>query len=380
MIVSALIMGRAVLMPHLIEFPTPSGDVVAIEVLIELPPLEPGHRFRLEQAARNAIKMTPQYGRRDISRILAPGYRFRIDQLADALRIGLTVEPKDLGAGLSVLSSVLTDPTFLPDAIKIETVPITQPWQRAIRSFETAVMEVDQASLRDVWKYVIRPEAITIGVRGPVVVGRASQLWRERERFWQEYAPQKTVSGRSPKLTLDIGKPPILVLASKIPLLNAEDLLAATLMGGGKDSILWRLCREQLKMSYLQDAFLVPTQTGWEFRIAIATDQRILEEGAVTKLLSQMVGEIERLSEKDLQHARGLLKGYFEWGQPGLPIKLGQTEMTSGDDNEILFRDLYLNHKKSATFSAGAWISGAGLDTVRSRLKTLLENSSISFK
>jgi len=379
-IVSALIMGRAVLMPHLIEFPTSSGDVVAIEALIQLPPLEPGHRFRLDQAARNAIKMTPQYGRRDISRILAPGYRFRIDQLADALRIGLTVEPKDLGAGLSVLSSILTDPTFLPDAIKVETTPNTQPWQRATRSFEMVPMDVDQAILRDVWKYVIRPEAITIGVRGPVIGGRASQLWRERERFWQEYVPQKTVAGRSPKINLDIGKPPILVLKSKVPLLTAEDLLAATLMGGGKDSILWRLCRVELKMSYLQDAFLVPTESGWEFRIAIATDESIFAEGAVAKFMSQLAREVEKVSETDLQHARGLLTGFFELGQPGLPIKLGQTEMTSGDDNEILFRDLYLNSKKSAAFAAGTWISGAGVDSAKARLRAILESSSISFK
>lgn len=380
MIAAAMVLGKAVVMPHLIEFPTSGGDLIAIEALIPIPKLEPGHRFRLEQAARNAVKMTPQYGRRDISRILAPGYRFRIEQLADALRLGLTVEPADLSAGLSVLSSVLTEPTFLPDAIKVDSVSTIQLWQRATRTFDVTPMDVDQAYFQEIWKYVIRPESITIGVRGPIVPGKASELWRQRERFWQDYLPGKTLSGRSPKLRLDIGKPPIVLFGTPIPVLTADELLAATLLGGGKDTILWKLCREELRMSYQQDAFLVPTTTGWEFRIAIASDQRILEAEAITKLKERLMQSIQQLTEKDLNHARGLLRGYFEFGQPGLPIKLGQVDLTNGDDNEALFRDLYFSFKRSDPFTARTWISRSSLKEAQSKLTAIIEAASISFR
>lgn len=380
MMLPALLFGQPVLMPHLIEFPTTGGEVVAIEALIRLPKLEPGQRFRLEQAAFNAVKMTPQYGKRDISRILAPGFRFRIDQLADTLRIGLTVEPKDLGSGLSVLASVLTEPTFLPDAIKVEAAPAISPWLKATRSYDMVQMEVDQAQLQDVWKFVVRPEAITIGIRGPVPAGRASQLWRERERFWQEYLPNKSISGRSPKLKLDIGTPPILLFSAQVAVLEPLDVMAATLLGGGKDTILWKVCREGLTMSYQQDAFLIPTSSGWEFRIAIATDSRIVEEDAVNQLKSKLLSSIDQINETDLSHAKGLLKGYFEFGQPGMPVRIGNTQMTGGDDNEVLFRDLYLAAKSSPSFSSGLWISGSTLVEVKKRLRAVIENSSASFR
>ena len=380
MMLQTLLLAHPVLMPHLIEFPTTGGEVVAIEALIRLPKLEPGHRFRLEQAAFNAVKMTPQYGKRDISRILAPGYRFRIDQLADTLRIGLTVEPKDLGAGLSVLSSVLTEPTFLPDAIKVQSTPTVSPWLKASRAFDMVPMEVDQALLQDVWKFVIRPEAITVGVRGPVSAGRATQLWRERERFWQEYFPNKDVSGRSPKLRLDIGTPPILLFSAQVAVLEPLDVMAATLLGGGKDTILWKVCREGLTMSYQQDAFLIPTSSGWEFRIAIATDSRIMEEDAVNQLKSKLLSSIDQLNEADLSHAKGLLKGYFEFGQPGVPVRIGNTQITGADDNEVLFRDLYLAAKSSPPFSSSSWIPASTLVEAKKRLRTIIENCSASYR
>jgi hypothetical protein len=152
------------------------------------------------------------------------------------------------------------------------------------------------------------------------------------------------------------------------------------MLGGGKDTILWKVCREGLKMSYQQDAFVLPTEAGWEFRIAVATDARILKEDAVSQLVSSLAQAVDGLSETDLQHARGLLKGFFEYGQSGIPIKLGQTAMTTGDDNETLFRDLYLNYKRSAPFSSKTWISGVSLIEAKTQLKAILESASISFK
>ena len=380
MILSTLIATQVVAMPRLIEFPSKATEVVAIEALIKLPKLEPGHRFRLDQAAINAVKMTPQYGRRDIARILAPGYRFRVDQLADVLRIGLTVEPKDLGAGLSVLSSVLTQPTFLQDAIKVDSIATISPWQRAIKAYETVPMDVDQALLQDIWKYVVQPKNITVGVRGRFTDGQALSLWKQREQYWVDYVPNKLIYGRSPKLRLDVGQPPILLMRAAVGSLTPDDLVAATLLGGGKDSILWQLCREELRMSYQQDSFFLPTESGWEFRVAVATDQRILEEGAVATLQSKLLTAVDKLTEQDLDHARGLLRGYLEFGQPGIPIILGLAGITSSDPNETLFRDLYFAHKNLPAFVSSNWIPETNLKTVKARLRSLLEGSNVSFK
>ncbi len=367
-------------MPRLEEFPTRSGELVAIEALIKLPKLEPGFRFRLEQAAQNAVKMTSVYGRRDITRVLAPGYRFRIDQLADSLRIGLTVEPKDIGSGLSVLSSVLTQPSFLPEAIKVETSPSVSPWRRATRAYDTVPMEIDQALLQDIWRYVVQPSNITVGVRGPFLGGQARALWQKREQYWAEYLPSKSIYGRSPKLKLEIGEPPILLLSKRISAPSANDLLDATLLGGGKDSILWRVCREQLRMSYQQDAFLIPTEAGWEFRVAIAADKSILEEGAIARVQAALMASVEKLTVQDMEHAKGLLRGYFEFGQPGVPIILGTTAVTTGDENDRLFRDLYFASKNVSVFDVTSWATLPSLEATKIRLKTLLESSAVSFR
>jgi hypothetical protein len=379
-ILAGLMLAQAVVVPKLLEFPVATDELVAIEAVIRLPKLEVGHRYRLDQAALNAVKMTPQYGRRDISRILSPGYRFRIDQLADALRIGLTVDPKDLGAGLSVLSSVLTEPTFLPDAIKVDKLPESFPWRRALRSYDSAQMDISQESLRDVWKYVVQPNLVTIGVRGPFNPGSAKALWKDRERFWSDYQPNKTVSGRSPSPRLDIGEPPILLMSSEVPVLTTLDLVVATLMGGGKDSVLWSVCREQLRMSYQQGAYLLPTLTGWEYRLAIATDKSILDPEKVESLRARLHEGIEKLSQVDLAHANGLLRGYIAYGQPGIPILLGNSSVTGGDANDALFRDMYLSMKGVPPIDKTDWTVDVSVAEVKSHLHKLLDLAKVSYK
>lgn len=377
---AALVVGQAVAMPKLVEFPTSKGDLVAIEALIKLPKLEPGHRYRLMQAAYNAVKMTPSYSRRDISRVMAPGYRFRVDQLADALRLGLTVEPKDLAAGLSVLSSVLTEPSFLPDAIKVDPSKGVAGWARATQSFQMVPTDIDQAYFQDIWKIVVQPGAITVGVRGPFAEGAASAAWAKRETYWREYTPNKSVYGRSTKTKLETGEPPILVFRTSLNKLTPSDVFAATVMGGGKDSLLWKICREELRMSYRQEAFVVPTENGWEFRMAVATDSSNSGPEKVSELRERLSKGIDSLVDSDLVHAQGLLRGYFQYQQFGFPMLLGACQVTGGDVNETLFRDMYLTAKGVPALNDVQWLDSPSLGDCKKKLHDLLDAASVELK
>ena len=121
--------------PEIREYAIPGSDNVAIEAVIKLPPLNSSQRYVLGQAMQVAVQLTPEFGNRDILHVQKTGTRFRLYQAADHLRIGLTVDKGDFGPGLSLLHSVLTEPSFLADTIKARRTRMSSPWGPAYRGF-----------------------------------------------------------------------------------------------------------------------------------------------------------------------------------------------------------------------------------------------------
>jgi len=133
--------------PDIVEYPNLKAQSVAIEAIVKLPKMNPAQRYVLSQAMNLAVQMTPEYANKDILRILQTGTRFRLYQAGDHLRVGLTVDPDELGSGLNLLHSVLTEPSFLADTIKARKSNVVLPWSPAYRGFDFQENALDRDTL-----------------------------------------------------------------------------------------------------------------------------------------------------------------------------------------------------------------------------------------
>jgi hypothetical protein len=330
--------------PQIVEYPNQNRRSVAIEAIIKLPPLNSSQRYVISQSLNIAVQMTPEYGNRDVLRILQTGTRFRLYQAADHLRIGLTVDPDDFGPGLSLMHSVLTNPTFLQDTIKVRKSSIVNPWAPAYRGFELQESVLKREDIVGLWKGVMRSKNISIAISGRLRTNEASEKWRGMQSGWDTVVPSQLPLTYPPKLKEVPNSPPILLFDSKPIAISKGSLgsylLAANAVGIGKESIQWLVAREELNLSYRQEAFLIPTTSGWKFRMAFATDIDGTKPEMIAELRTKLRARSEALTKQDLDHAIGLGKGYLTNKMPNLPMILGIGEVLSGDAND----ELYLRH------------------------------------
>jgi hypothetical protein len=126
----------------------------------------------------------------------------------------------------------------------------------------------------------------------------------------------------------------------------ASYLLAANAIGVGKESVQWLVAREEMNLSYRQEAFLIPTATGWRFRMAYACDENGVKHEVIADLRVKLRSKCEGLTQKDLDRAIGLGRGYLTNQMPTLPLILGVGEVLSNDAND----QLYLRHYWSTLY------------------------------
>lgn len=330
--------------PQISEYQTQNTRSIAIEAIVKLPSLNHAQRYVLSQSLNIAVQMTPEYGNKDVLRILKTGTRFRLYQAADHIRIGLTVDPQDYGPGLSLMHSVLTNPTFLQDTLKVRRTTIINPWSPAYRGYESQETNLVRDEIMALWRGVMRPKSISIAVSGRFRTNDPSEKWRGMQSGWVYDGPAQLPLSYPPKPKISPNSPPILVFDSK-PIAISKDslvryLLAANALGIGKESLQWLVAREGLNLSYRQEAFLLPTVEGWRFRMAFATDLEGVKPEVIIDLRTKLRAKCENLSQQNLDHAVGLGKGYLTHQLPNLPLVLGIGEVLSGDAND----DLYIQH------------------------------------
>ena len=73
MIPALIFLSHLSTVPEITEYPTANKDSIAIEAIVKLPPLNPAQRYVLSQAMNLAVQMTPEYGNKEVLRLLKTG-------------------------------------------------------------------------------------------------------------------------------------------------------------------------------------------------------------------------------------------------------------------------------------------------------------------
>ena len=343
--------------PSLEERVVPDQHEVVIETLVRLPKLNSAQFSLLSHTLNNVGYMTQRYGRKDLLRILKVGTQVRTALLPGAIRLGITVNSEDLSGGLSLMQSLLTAPTFLKETYRLKRTRkdfdlVYEPlW--ILNSAQLASLATPDNSLA-LWSSIVRTDAVKTVVQGNVRVGESTRIWA---MFSDGWLPK--FQGTLPFTYASIGKVDSFenkssVLETPLPsgLSLSDAAICASILGSGKQSILFKHFREKLQISYRQECFIIPTEFGWNCRIIIGPQDVEIDDQQLNYMKTELLGAIDRIDEKQLITSQGLIKGFTQGQIPVFPLMLGSQFNIGEKVEDQVFFDLYLSQKSNVSWKA----------------------------
>jgi hypothetical protein len=165
------------------------------------------------------------------------------------------------------------------------------------------------------YAHLFRPENLVIAVGGAIQPGDAVKDLTERfadwapgadiyPRFHLADAPKFRSTRRRPITTVELSSPDCSLTSATF----ASDLVAASALGVGKGSAVFQVAREAMGLSYKQDAFLWPSESGLRLRVIVTFSSRKEEENVPAGLRDGLLKEVASWTEADLARAKTMLR------------------------------------------------------------------------
>jgi len=335
----------AVLAPPVLETIRPNAPELEFVALAPLPPLGPHGTKVIRTIVASMTGATDDFTRRQTLDIALRTPRF--EWTPDHVRISFATDPRNLRAGLRLLDSLARRPT--PTTL----IPPPNPssWIRAVYRIEDDTRLVTPTEVTRLASVVFRLNRLTIAVAGAIAPNEATTAWRE-----------VTAENPDPKL-LRFDEPPPKPGPTKTtnvetwtaPTIAASSaslpatILAMIALGSGKAATMHRVLREDLGLSYRQEAILAPTADGWRPTLAFAHTKttEVDAKKAVQK-------DVETWTEATRQRALGMARVIFTLGLPYSPLyNLPNGPSGAGDET---FFDAWWAMRTGQRFDASSFL------------------------
>lgn len=297
---------------HFSEIPAPNAPDCEVEVIAPLPKdFDAKDRGTALALARTVLVSLDNYTPGQI-RGLTAGRPCECVVMPDCLRIHIETPGQDWRIGLSIAHAAIQDSLFPDDDVKsaIESLPFFKPsyWRYALSSEATSFQGLSKPKLLKFYRQVFRPDHLFVSVRGPFLEGQAFQKWNSYypdewkapigERL--RPAPEERYASNTGPVTVSELRGPS--FSGTAPGLTAK-ILALYALGAGKDSSVFRIVREKLRLSYRQEALLWPTLEGFEMRIVSVFRPREDEGELPDRVRGELYADCDHWTEATRLHA-----------------------------------------------------------------------------
>ncbi len=261
------------------EISEPAANRIRVEIVagIEKPD-------RKQWAAANVLRETLLAGTSSFTAMqllqyaTQAGEPIKVTLAADHLRIGYSVPPNDLKLAVRLADDLMRDATLVESAVKnsIEELPFRRrsAWAEAWLPLGLNLGSLSRKDVMQAYRRIFRPENVSVAIAGSFPLNQGKTAFQDRFASWvPEPSPQtryrEAEPERSPpRSTVRMEGEPIRVLPTVAVGAEAEAselgvaLLACTMLGQGKGSSVFQTLREELGISYRQEAFLAPSVSG----------------------------------------------------------------------------------------------------------------------
>lgn len=347
--------------PPLLEIADYDAKQIEIEVLVKLPKLTLAQWHVLEQTVWNLTSRTQRYGSRDILRIIKPGSKVRTALLPDAVRLGISVDREELSGGLGLMQSFLTSPSFVKEAYREKPAAESSVYEPMVvpNGISSTPLATPETSL-ELWSALVRTNTVSISVSGNFSPGEPTKKWGMFIDGWQPKFTGNlpfTYARRTEKPTE--GQTLVFDFESQKPDEFAKLVFMSVILGGGKQSILFKTTREKLAETYRQEAFVMPTEKGWKLRILLGVEKAKFTPEKIEGIRKEILEAVKKCNESQVKTAAGLFRGYLQNDISIRPICLGGDVDVVKEESDRLFLRSYYFFKAGRAWSQDLFLTVA---------------------
>jgi hypothetical protein len=311
-LIACLIAVLAVQGHALVQLPDPAATKAEIQAVVMLPKLTADEHAFLEIATAAMPLRTREYSSPDMLRTTG-GEPVVVDLMPDSVRIGIEVSPDNLADGFSILENLLFQASLTDDDLVASSKEAFRPtaWMAAMwpEIYPRNYFRTDR--VRTLYEKVFDVDFVTVGIGGNYDPVKAESLWlgiasrhpaARKAPYRDDYSVSKPrPSAEGPLNMLSIRRPAVA---------DPATILALFALGSGKGASVFRVIREQMRLSYRQEAVLMPTPNGFESVILAASTQK-LDRNAVVKALQD---DVDKWTESDRLRAIGMAGAVLNQG------------------------------------------------------------------
>lgn len=369
-------------LPKLAVIPRP-GPTVCVQALVGVPSLNATDRAALEILVSDQAKQTQDYTAAQVNGFCAAGGAPRSEVTADHVRVWLTVNKVDLKIGLRLMRSILNKP-LVGDSENLITVsdrldcrnPVF--WRQAMYPERLPYTAVTTRHLQSILFRLYRPENIALLVAGATTEEDAAQAlsgewesWEEPLRVSQPFGAQNAKAWPRPNAQATLAafiSPPKPATAAQV---HAQ-LLAASMLGLGKGSSVFRVLRLQQNLSYRQEAYLWPDPAGFSLRLVLAYLPAPDEAKQFEAGLKALQADVTEWTEDDRIRAIALLNAGFGGGYDQFPVAFRPMGGIPQSQEDADFWGMYWKFKTGLAWDTESELEALktlSLDTVKAYAK-----------
>jgi predicted Zn-dependent peptidase len=292
-----------------VSYADPAAKFFTAQAVVLLPNLAPEEREELAFLARLMERETEDYSPRTLRQLgVEAGFPVKVTLGGDNLRISCVSTPENAEQCVRVLESMLRRPQMSQATVEeafAESLPSQDAWAQSLLASRIyrPMLERRSASLLT---RVIRPETTTVAFGGRGDLAAASATYRRLVEEWKPGRAATTTYLRKTQIAkLNLPGSQILIVDGPAVVTRSEDALASELaayaFGVGKESSLFRICREQERWSYRQEASFLMDR-GWRLRLLIGRSKPDLVE--LTPLMRDaLISDVKAWDEATLNRA-----------------------------------------------------------------------------
>lgn len=306
------ILGLALTMPQVVVVAKPEATAIAISAVVRTGELSAREWAAAEVLCASLPLGTRSYTRWEMFSATAPsGIPIRCSVMPDHLSIEMGVLPEQLGTGLDILRDILDRARLDEEDVRgqLETVLYRRKglWEQVLAHAGGEATGLTKPWIEQIYRNLVRPDRTVIAVAGPVdpveVLAAASNAFGDWRVDVRVRTPDRGAWVDTGRNTVAVGS---VELRSPVipPDLEGSSvaLLAAAALGVGKTSSLFRIAREEMGLSYAQEAFLYPDSKG--FRLRVVALSKSVSSDMAEQLKAALLRDIDTWSENTLEAAR----------------------------------------------------------------------------
>ncbi len=385
----AAILATTIFPGRFVELPMPTATSINVAIVVPLPAFGARDRAVTRVLGRALLEGTDEFTKNHIRELThGSGQSVSCSVMPDHIRIQFGFAPQDFASGLIVAKSMIEEATLSDDAVKaaIESLSYakTSYWTRALLPEAADYDGIKSFDVRLLYYQLFKPERLSIAVSGPFQPDQARDYWVKLYEDWHQKSVRRLVPGVGAEKGLIQASDPVTTIELAGPEFTGSDpklpakLLAIYALGAGKDSALWRVVRERLRMSYRQEAFLWPTADGFRARIVIAVKPSDQEGTFAQAAQSALLEDVASWTDANRSRASALAQSVYLRGLPLNPLQLQANGVIGVSQADRTFMTAYWPLKTTKFWSEKDLVKSlqdVSLDDMRDAATDILKSS-----